>query len=379
VMRVPLVLAGASIPRGRTVARTVALVDLAPTLADLAGTRFPEATDGVSLRASWEGKAAAVSPCFPCFLGAVAGDAAPAVRHGMGAAARTPHRPLELRGRPPAPPLRPRQGPERHHERGRRASRGGERTQAPRGAAHGRPGGRGGAGPAAARRGRRRPRASRTPGLAGLPRRSSRSQARRPPRSCGRASRVPGHGAGGRPHRAGEGEGCGGAAHPLRAEGRRQPTPPPRAGQGARRRRAPPGRPPRDRRGDRARAPGGVPAPHPGRHPARAGGRGEGESRAGRDPRRQSTLGGRRPRPGQARPGAEGLRGGPPRARGRPRRRRPRSGAARPPRYPRADAGGTGPPPPPGSSRLSPSAPTSPRRCWRPAAPPCARARWTWR
>ena len=58
VMRVPLVLAGASLPRGRTVSRTVALVDLAPTLADLAGTRFPEATDGVSLRGSWEGKTA---------------------------------------------------------------------------------------------------------------------------------------------------------------------------------------------------------------------------------------------------------------------------------------------------------------------------------
>ena len=37
------------------------------------------------------------------------------------------------------------------------------------------------------------------------------------------------------------------------------------------------------------------------------------------------------------------------------------------------------PPPPPGSTRPSPSAPTSPSRCWRPAAPPCARARWTWR
>lgn len=59
VMRVPLVLAGAGIPPGRTVSRTVALVDLAPTLADLAGTRFPQATDGVSLRAAWEGKAAA--------------------------------------------------------------------------------------------------------------------------------------------------------------------------------------------------------------------------------------------------------------------------------------------------------------------------------
>jgi len=61
VMRVPLVLAGGSIPRGRTVARTVALVDLAPTLADLAGTRFPEATDGVSLRPSWEGRASPAS------------------------------------------------------------------------------------------------------------------------------------------------------------------------------------------------------------------------------------------------------------------------------------------------------------------------------
>ncbi|HEX5043727.1 MAG TPA: sulfatase-like hydrolase/transferase [Candidatus Polarisedimenticolaceae bacterium] len=59
VMRVPLVLAGVGIPRGRTVPRTVALLDLAPTLADLAGTRFPQATDGVSLRAAWEGKAAA--------------------------------------------------------------------------------------------------------------------------------------------------------------------------------------------------------------------------------------------------------------------------------------------------------------------------------
>jgi tetratricopeptide (TPR) repeat protein len=56
VMRVPLVLSGPGVPRGRTVTRTTSLTDLAPTLADLAGTRFPEATDGASLRAAWEGK-----------------------------------------------------------------------------------------------------------------------------------------------------------------------------------------------------------------------------------------------------------------------------------------------------------------------------------
>ena len=55
VMRVPLVLAGAGVPRGRTVGATLGLVDLAPTLLDLAGTRFPEPTDGASLRTAWEG------------------------------------------------------------------------------------------------------------------------------------------------------------------------------------------------------------------------------------------------------------------------------------------------------------------------------------
>ena len=55
VLRVPLLLAGPGIPRGRTVAATVGLVDLAPTLADLAGVPLPGAF-GLSLRRHWEGE-----------------------------------------------------------------------------------------------------------------------------------------------------------------------------------------------------------------------------------------------------------------------------------------------------------------------------------
>ena len=58
VLRVPLVLAGPGIPRRRTVPATVGLVDLAPTLADLAHTALPGAA-GRSLRRFWEGGATA--------------------------------------------------------------------------------------------------------------------------------------------------------------------------------------------------------------------------------------------------------------------------------------------------------------------------------
>jgi arylsulfatase A-like enzyme/Flp pilus assembly protein TadD len=56
VLRVPLLLAGPEIPRGRTVPATVGLVDVAPTLADLAGVELRGAA-GRSLRRFWEGRA----------------------------------------------------------------------------------------------------------------------------------------------------------------------------------------------------------------------------------------------------------------------------------------------------------------------------------
>jgi arylsulfatase A-like enzyme/Tfp pilus assembly protein PilF len=52
VLRVPLVIVGPGLPRGRTVAATVGLVDLAPTLADLAEVRLDGAS-GRSLRRFW--------------------------------------------------------------------------------------------------------------------------------------------------------------------------------------------------------------------------------------------------------------------------------------------------------------------------------------
>lgn len=54
VLRVPLIVAGAGIPSGRVVEETVGLVDMAPTIAELAGASFPGA-DGESLGRFWTG------------------------------------------------------------------------------------------------------------------------------------------------------------------------------------------------------------------------------------------------------------------------------------------------------------------------------------
>jgi arylsulfatase A-like enzyme/Flp pilus assembly protein TadD len=55
VLRVPLVVAGPEIPPGRTVAETVGLVDLAPTLAEIAAVDLP-GTTGRSLAPLWQGR-----------------------------------------------------------------------------------------------------------------------------------------------------------------------------------------------------------------------------------------------------------------------------------------------------------------------------------
>ncbi len=61
VLRVPLVLAGPGIPKGRTVADPVGLMDVAPTLADLAGTSLGT-TDGKSLRPLWSSASGSARP-----------------------------------------------------------------------------------------------------------------------------------------------------------------------------------------------------------------------------------------------------------------------------------------------------------------------------
>jgi arylsulfatase A-like enzyme len=50
VLRVPLVMAGPGLPRGQTVSATVGLVDIAPTLAELAGVELPGASGRSLLR-----------------------------------------------------------------------------------------------------------------------------------------------------------------------------------------------------------------------------------------------------------------------------------------------------------------------------------------
>ena len=50
----PLIVAGSGVAGGRVVSATVGLVDLAPTVAELAGASLP-GTDGVSLRTWWTG------------------------------------------------------------------------------------------------------------------------------------------------------------------------------------------------------------------------------------------------------------------------------------------------------------------------------------
>ena len=52
--RVPLLVSGPGVPKGRVVSGTVGLVDLAPTLAALCGLSGPKEPDGRSLAAAWE-------------------------------------------------------------------------------------------------------------------------------------------------------------------------------------------------------------------------------------------------------------------------------------------------------------------------------------
>src|SRR5206468_9488292 len=48
-IRVPLIVTGPGVPRGRTIGRMAENIDLAPTFAELAGTRMVGPTDGRSL------------------------------------------------------------------------------------------------------------------------------------------------------------------------------------------------------------------------------------------------------------------------------------------------------------------------------------------
>ena len=53
----PLVVAGPGVPQGRTVSAMTSSIDLAPTFAELAGTRLGGKPDGVSLANLWHGQA----------------------------------------------------------------------------------------------------------------------------------------------------------------------------------------------------------------------------------------------------------------------------------------------------------------------------------
>lgn len=55
-MRVPLIIAGPGIPKGKTATAFTYLLDLFPTICDLTRVRCPAGLDGESLRPLWEGK-----------------------------------------------------------------------------------------------------------------------------------------------------------------------------------------------------------------------------------------------------------------------------------------------------------------------------------
>ncbi|MFW5856521.1 MAG: sulfatase, partial [Planctomycetota bacterium] len=55
ILRTPLLLRGPGVPEGRTEARIASLVDVAPTLLDLAGVAEPPALQGLSLRSGLDG------------------------------------------------------------------------------------------------------------------------------------------------------------------------------------------------------------------------------------------------------------------------------------------------------------------------------------
>lgn len=59
-MKVPLMISGPGIPRGRSIQAFTYLLDLFPTLCDTLGVRPPEGLDGHSLRPLWEGRATSV-------------------------------------------------------------------------------------------------------------------------------------------------------------------------------------------------------------------------------------------------------------------------------------------------------------------------------
>jgi arylsulfatase len=59
VLRVPLVLSGPGLPRGRRVSEPVSLIDVLPTVLALLGVPAPEDLDGLDLRPLWTGGASA--------------------------------------------------------------------------------------------------------------------------------------------------------------------------------------------------------------------------------------------------------------------------------------------------------------------------------
>ena len=75
--RVPLVVKGPGIPKGKRVAGNVYLLDVLPTLCDFAGVQPPATVEGVSMRAVLEGKQATVRDVL---YGVYAGGTKPGMR-----------------------------------------------------------------------------------------------------------------------------------------------------------------------------------------------------------------------------------------------------------------------------------------------------------
>jgi arylsulfatase A-like enzyme len=82
LLHVPLILAGASVPKGLRITAPVSLVDVMPTALDLLGVPAQEGVDGRSLRPLWEGDAEQDGRLLLAETGPMEDDALRSVRRG---------------------------------------------------------------------------------------------------------------------------------------------------------------------------------------------------------------------------------------------------------------------------------------------------------